>query len=141
VLNKGGHAAFLPDLTVPPGQAATVIKVFGLKVSVTVLGAFLLKRTGLPVISGFVLPLEDGRYLGYCFAPLRFPPEATEQEIAQACWDKVEPVIAARPEHWLWMYKHFRFRPAEGGEKYPPYSNPSSAFEKMDARFNSAAGR
>lgn len=133
VLNKGGHAAFLPDLTVPPGQAATVIEVFGLKVSVTVLGAFLVKRTELPVISGYVLPLENGRYLGYCFAPLRFSADATVQEIAQACWDKVEPVIAARPEHWLWMYKHFRFRPMEGGERYPAYSNTSKAFEKLVA--------
>lgn len=133
VLKKGGISAFLPDLTVPPGDTATIIKMFGMKVSVTVLGAFLSKRTGLPVMTGVCMPLDDGRYSALSDKMMRFSPDQSEQEIAQKCWDSVEKVIAARPEHYLWMYKHFRFRPKEDGERYPSYANRSKKFDKLEA--------
>lgn len=132
-LKKGQHVGFLPDLTVAPDQAATVIRFFGLKVSVTLLGPVLVKRTGKPVLTGLTLPCEDGTYFVRALPPLEFGPEATEQEIAQACWDAVEPIIAARPEHWLWMYKYFRFRPADDtAGRYPDYANRSKKFDKLD---------
>ncbi len=139
-LKKGGTVAFLPDLTVPPSQAATVIRMFGLKASVTLLGAVLVKRSGLPVITGLPIPQEDGTYYGRVLAPITFPENATEQEIAQGCWDAVEPLIAAQPEHWLWMYKFFRYRPNENGERYPAYANRSKAFDKLDARTDAPQG-
>ena len=141
VLRRGGHAAFLPDLTVPPSQAATIIQVFGLKASVTVLGAFLVKRTGVPVFTGITLPCADGTYFILGLPALSFPPEATARQIAQACWDTVEPIIAAHPEHWLWMYKHFRYRPADDAEalRYPPYAHRSRSFNKLEASVASGA--
>lgn len=141
VLRRGGHAAFLPDLTVRPSQAATIIKVFGLKASVTILGAFLVKRTGVPVFTGLSFPCDDGTYCIKGLPPLHFPTEATAQEIAQACWDAVEPGIAAHPEHWLWMYKHFRFRPTDDAEaeRYPFYAHRSRAFMKLEAAVASGA--
>lgn len=134
VLKKGGTAAFLPDLTVPPNQAATVIEMFGMKASVTLLGAVLVKRSGVPVVTGLAIPRDDGTYYCKVLGPISFPKDATEQEIAQGCWDVVEPLIAAQPEHWMWMYKFFRYRPAEGGEHYPVYSNRSKAFDKLERR-------
>ncbi len=136
VLKKGGIAAFLPDLTVPPGDVATVIRMFGLKVSVTLLGAFLGKRTGRPVLTGVCLPQRDGTYLAMATGFMQFGPEDGEQAIAQACWDSVEGIIARFPEHYLWMYKHFRFRPREEGWKYPVYANRSKKFDRLDARFS-----
>jgi lauroyl/myristoyl acyltransferase len=135
LLRRGGNAAFLPDLTVPPSQAATIIRVFGLKASVTVLGAFLVKRTGVPVLTGLTFPCDDGTYVVKGLPPLHFSPDATALEIAQACWDAVEPGIAARPEHWLWMYKHFRYRPSDEAEaeRYPPYAHRSRSFNKLEA--------
>ncbi|RFC41676.1 MAG: Lauroyl/myristoyl acyltransferase [Verrucomicrobia bacterium] len=141
VLRRGGNAAFLPDLTVRPSQAATIIKVFGLKASVTILGAFLVKRTGVPVLTGLCFPCHDGTYFVEGLPALRFSEEATAQEIAQACWDAVEPKIAAHPEHWLWMYKHFRFRPANDAEaeRYPFYAHRSRAFNKLESTVESGA--
>jgi lauroyl/myristoyl acyltransferase len=141
VLRRGGNAAFLPDLTVRPGQAATIIKVFGLKTSVTVLGAFLVKRTGVPVITGLCFPCPDGTYLVKGLPLMEFPPETTAREIAQACWDAVEPFIAAHPEHWLWMYKHFRFRPSDENQaaRYPLYARRSRAFDKLEVAVESGA--
>ena len=133
-LKKGGHAAFLPDLTVKPGNAATPISCFGLQTSVTMLHAVLAKRTGLPVIPGICLPQPDGTYLLRGFQPLVIAPDATEQEIAQQCWQVFEPVIRENPAPWLWMYKHWRYRPKTedwAPACYPDYSNPSTPFQKL----------
>ena len=131
VLKKKGHAAFLPDLTVPPSQAATIIEVFGLKVSVTLLASFLIKKTGAEVLTGIAFPTSYGCH-GHVLPIMKFSEEASEREIAQACWDAVEPLIAQRPENWLWMYKHFRFRPKTDGERYPLYANRSKKFDKLE---------
>ncbi len=131
-LRRNGFVGFLPDLTCPPSQTATIIEVFGLKASVTLLGPVLIKRTGKPVLTGIILPMDDGTYYGTQFPIQHFPPEMTEQEIAQACWNACEAFISRRPEHWLWMYKHFRYRPAEGGDRYPPYANRSKKFDKLE---------
>ena len=131
-LKKGGHAAFLPDLTVKPSQAATVIDCFGLKTSVTILHAVLAQRTGLPVIPGICIPKDDGTYLLKGFAPLDISKDATRQEIAQQCWNVFEETIREDPAPWLWMYKHWRYRPKSAApENYPPYANNSTPFEKL----------
>ncbi len=130
-LKNGGHAAFLSDLTIPPSKAATVITCFGRKTCVTAIHAELQKRTGLPVIPGMAFPLPDGRYHMQGYRPLNFGPEDSGQAIAQACWDVFEQVIRENPEPWLWMYKHWRYLPAEDAEGYPSYARPSKEFEKM----------
>ncbi len=38
---------------------------------------------------------------------------------------------APRPEHYLWSYKHFRYRPKRATREYPFYANPSGKFEKV----------
>lgn len=134
-LRRGGHVGFLPDLTVAPTQAATIIKFFGLKVSVTLLGPVLLKRTGRGVLTGLIFPFPDGTYHGLQLEPREFDGEMSEQEIAQACWDVCEPYITKYPEHWLWMYKYFRYRPADDAEigRYPHYANRSKKFDRLEA--------
>lgn len=131
-LKSGGHAAFLTDLTVKPSQTATVIKCFGLKTCVTSLHAGLQRKTRLPIIPGFTTPLPNGKYRLNVLAPLKLDENANDQEITQACWDVFESHIRKNPAPWLWMYKHWRYRPDENGERYPPYAKPSSKFSKME---------
>jgi hypothetical protein len=51
--------------------------------------------------------------------------------MAQACWDQFEPVVRKNPAPWLWMYKHFRYRPlAANLAAYPFYANISEDFER-----------
>ncbi|MFT5467620.1 MAG: KDO2-lipid IV(A) lauroyltransferase [Verrucomicrobiales bacterium] len=139
-LKRGQHVGFLPDLTVPPDQAATMIRFFGLKVSVTLLGPVLIKRLRMPMMAAITLPCEDGTYVYRILEPLIFDEDATEQEIAQASWDVFEPIIAERPEHWLWMYKFFRFRPADDeGRSYPDYANRSKKFDKLEREVSAKA--
>ena len=65
-------------------------------------------------------------------APLTFPAGADLHTITQACWDFFEPFIRARPELWLWNYKHFRYRPrAAPAEDYPFYAHWSDRFEAI----------
>lgn len=133
-LKRGGHAAFLTDLTIKPSKPATVIECFGRKTCVTAIHAELMKRTGLPVIPGICIPKPDGTYLVRGFEALRFGPDDTEQSIAQACWNVFEPVIREHPAPWLWMYKHWRFLP-EGEEKpYPSYARKNERFDEVRER-------
>ena len=132
-LKKGGHAAFLTDLTIPPGKASTAIECFGLYTCVTAVHALLAQRTDLPVIPCYFEPLKNGNYTLHLFDTLEIAEDATVQEIAQQCWDIFEPHIRKKPEFWLWMYKHWRYLPPgeEAGENYPKYANRKKGFDKM----------
>lgn len=131
VLKGGGNAAFLTDLTVPPDGAAVAVDCFGFTACVTGLHGFLKSRTGAVLIPGYSIPREDGGYLMRICKPLQVEPGATSAAIAQQCWDVFEPHIREFPEPWLWMYKHWRYRPrGDRGEGYPTYSNHSKKFDK-----------
>ena len=128
MLKKGTAVALLCDLTVPSTKAATVINCMGFKTCVTPIHAEFARRLDLPVFPGLCIPQDDGNYNIKAFPALDIGPQDTAAEIAQKCWDVFEPHVRAHPEHWIWMYKHWRFRPIEGGENYPPYANPTSYF-------------
>jgi hypothetical protein len=66
------------------------------------------------------------------------PEGATHQQIAQACWDAFEPVVRRNPAPWLWMYKHWRYKPMAAGRPYPFYAQESPFFEQVAARPNYA---
>jgi lauroyl/myristoyl acyltransferase len=133
-LKRGGHAAFLPDLTIKPSKPATIIECFGRKTCVTAIHAQLMKRTGLRVIPGICIPKPDGTYLVRGFPALTFGPDDTDQTIAQACWDVFEPVIRENPAPWLWMYKHWRYLPEGEEERYPSYARRNEKFDEVRER-------
>ena len=62
--------------------------------------------------------------------PLEFSKEDFHQKIAQMCWESFEPTIRQRPEQWLWLYKHWRYRPVEDAGCYPFYANSSEKFAR-----------
>ena len=130
-LKNRGHAAFLTDLNIPPGRAATVIESMGFPTCVTALHAELARRTRLPVIPGICLPKPDGNYIMRGLAPLRIEEGMTDQEIAQLCWDAFEPFILENPAPWLWMYKHWRYLPAGGEDRHPAYATRSKKFDRL----------
>jgi hypothetical protein len=70
---------------------------------------------------------------------IEFPAGASLQEMAQACWDQFEPVVRKNPGPWLWMYKHWRYRPANPDRPYPFYANFYRPFENMLAANRSSA--
>jgi lauroyl/myristoyl acyltransferase len=135
-LHRGGRVAILTDLTIPAQLPTVVIDCFGLKTSVTFAHAWAHRRAGASVINVHCEPLPRGRYRVVFHPPIEFPPEASFQEIAQICWNQFEPYVRQNPAPWLWMYKHWRYRPLnEDPALYPFYANLSPYFERrLDER-------
>jgi KDO2-lipid IV(A) lauroyltransferase len=131
VLRRKGRTALLVDLTVPPAQGAVVIDCFGLKTSVTSAHAWLQEQTDVPIIPAHCEPLPDGRYRLIFHPKIARSADMTHQQIAQACWNSFEPYVRKNPAPWLWMYKHWRYRPAKPDRPYPFYANFYRPFEDM----------
>lgn len=130
-LRRGGRTAVLVDLTVPPSQGAVVIECFGLKTSVTSAHAWLHHNTGTPIVPAHCEPLANGRYRIVFHRRIDDATKLSEQQIAQACWDSFEPYVRKNPAPWLWMYKHWRYRPSDARRPYPFYANIEPRFDKL----------
>ena len=130
-LRRGERVAIFADLTISAKIPSVVIDCFGMKRCVSFAQAWLHQRTGAPIINAHMEPLPDGRYRLVFHPPLNLRAGASAREIAQACWDQFEPVIRKNPAPWMWMYKHWRYRPASAEQDaYPFYSNVSPHFEQ-----------
>jgi lauroyl/myristoyl acyltransferase len=138
-LRRGGCVAILTDLTLPARLPTVAIDCFGLKTSVTFAHAWAHRRAGATIINVHCEPLPRGRYRVVFHPVAEFAPDASLQEIAQKCWDQFEPVVAKNPAPWMWMYKHWRYRPlAPDARSYPFYANISQDFERrLDERARS----
>jgi lauroyl/myristoyl acyltransferase len=138
-LRRGGCVAILTDLTLPAQLPTVAIDCFGLKTSVTFAHAWAHRRAGATIINVHCEPLPHGRYRVVFHPIVEFAPDASLQEIAQTCWNQFEPVVRRNPAPWLWMYKHWRYRP-EGAnpDAYPFYANVSPQFEKRLAESEQA---
>jgi hypothetical protein len=77
---------------------------------------------------------ESGRCRVVVHPKLEIPPGATEQQIAQLCWDQFEPIIRENPSPWLWMYKAWRFRPKNAERPYPFYAHSAPRFDALVAQ-------
>jgi lauroyl/myristoyl acyltransferase len=130
-LRRGGTTALLIDLTVPPDQGAVAIDCFGLKTSVTSAHAWLHQKTGVPIIPVHTEPLPDGRYRVVFHRGIAHTEQMSLQQIAQACWNSFEPYARKNPGPWLWMYKHWRYRPTDADRPYPFYAHVYEDFDEI----------
>ncbi len=132
-LREGGKFGFLVDLSLDPRQGSVCIEQFGgLKTSVTQMHAALALKTGAAIVPLICRPLPDGRYRIVYHPQMDVPAGTPPREIAQMTWDAVEPVLRENPEHWLWAYKHWRFKPSNGDtSRYPFYSNTTDRFDRI----------
>ncbi len=131
IAKRGGTTGMLIDLNLPPAQAATVIEGFGMKMCVPLLHGVLAQRANALLVPVETQPQADGTCRIIAHPALEISDGASIAAIAQQCWDAFEPILRARPELWLWPYKHFRFRPRENQRAYPSYANASAKFEKL----------
>lgn len=132
IVKRGGPTGMLIDLNLPPTQAATVLDAHGgLKMCVPLIHAVLAGRTGALLVPVETQPQPDGTCRVIAHPALDVPEGATVNEIAQLCWDAFEPIVHARPQEYLWPYKHFRYRPRDAAREYPAYANESGKFEKL----------
>jgi lauroyl/myristoyl acyltransferase len=131
VLRRKGTTAILVDLTVPPDEGAVAIECFGLKTSVTSAHAWLHQQTGVPIIPVHCEPLPGGRYRVVFHRKIDTTQDMTLRQIAQACWNSFEPYVRTNPAPWLWMYKHWRYRPTNAERPYPSYAHVMRRFDEM----------
>src|SRR6266700_6240067 len=129
VLRRKGRTALLVDLTLHPKMPSVAIDCFGLKTSVTSAHAWLNEQTGAPIIPAHTEPLANGRYR-LVFHPKIETAGRSYQQIAQACWNSFEPYVRKNPAPWLWMYKHWRYKPAAADRPYPFYARLHRRFDK-----------
>jgi Kdo2-lipid IVA lauroyltransferase/acyltransferase len=129
VLRRKGRTALLVDLTLHPKMPSVAIDCFGLKANVTSAHAWLNEQTGAPIIPAHTEPLANGRYR-VVFHPKIETEGRNYQQIAQACWNSFEPYVRKNPAPWLWMYKHWRYKPAVADRPYPFYARPHGRFDK-----------
>jgi Kdo2-lipid IVA lauroyltransferase/acyltransferase len=135
-LKRGVPVGILIDLTLKMSEPAVIFRTFGLPMRATMMHAVLHDRTRAPIMPFIALPRKGGGYLIRAFEPMQFPPGAPFNEIAQACWDKFEPLIEEHPEQWLWGYKHWRYRPANPEKAHPFYANRSDLFDAEFEKIN-----
>jgi Kdo2-lipid IVA lauroyltransferase/acyltransferase len=128
-LRRGRPVGLLTDLTLKMGDPAVIIDEFGLKTRVTLAHSLLHERTKAAIVPFITVPGSRGRYMVRLLPSLIFPGGTSYQEISQACWDQFEPIIKEHPEHWLWAYKHWRYRPSATDRAYPSYANRSGKFD------------
>lgn len=128
-LKRGRHVALLTDLTLKPHEPSIAINCFGLPTCVTYAHTWLHQRTGAPIVPVYIEPLPDGRYRFDMQSKLEIANGATDVEIAQAVWDRFEPIVRRNPAPWLWMYKHWRYKLAGAAKPYPFYANVGPNFE------------
>lgn len=130
VLRKGSSVGILIDLTSKMNDPGVIIQAFGLRMRTTMIHTFLHERTAVPIVPSITLPRRDGGYFVRVLDPLHFPPGTSHQRVAQACWDRFEPIIRQYPEQWLWVYKHWRYLPSAADRKYPFYARRSERFDR-----------
>ena len=137
IVKRGGATGMLLDLNLRPTQAATIVEAFSsadtpsLLMCVPLLHAVLAARAGALLVPVFTEPQADGTVRISAQPAIELPPDASVPEIAQRCWKIFEPFVRARPDLYLWAYKHFRYRPRATSRAYPAYSHESGAFEKL----------
>jgi KDO2-lipid IV(A) lauroyltransferase len=129
-VRRNGCVGVLIDLALSLDQPGEVIDAFGMKMHVTFLHVLLHQRTGVPLVPLTNVPHGDGTCTITAHPPLAFPPDASQQEIVQGCWDFFESVIRARPDLWLWSYRHWRNKPEGATREYPDYAHVSPKFER-----------
>ncbi len=132
-LKEGGKMGMLIDLNLKPSEGPVIIRCFGhLLTPVTRLPAELALRTGAALVPVECLPRSDGGYRVRYLPALPVTSSSTVEEIAQACWDALEPGLRAYPDLWLWSYKHWRYKPVgAAGERYPFYANTHEEFQDL----------
>lgn len=132
-LKSGGKFHMLIDLNLDPSEPSVVVNEFnGLKTCATQMHVALAQRTGALLVPAECRPLPDGGYRMVLHEPIACPPEVKAEEVAQRCWDVLEPSLREQPECWLWPYKHWRFKPADDASgRYPFYANVAKRFDKL----------
>ena len=125
-LKRGECIALLIDLNALPSRGGIWVDFFGKPVFSYSAAAALALHTGAALVGAVSHPLPDGR-IRIVYGP-EIPCAATGNDetdlraVSQDCLRYCEGVIRQRPEHWLWIYRRWKFRPTAELGGFPYYS-------------------
>jgi lauroyl/myristoyl acyltransferase len=125
-LKRGECVALLIDLNALPSRGGIWLDFFGKPVFSYSAAAALALHTGAAIVGAVAHPLPDGRFR-IVYGP-EIPCVATGNDevdlrvVSQNCLQYCEEVIRQRPEHWLWIYRRWKFRPTAELGGFPYYS-------------------
>jgi len=115
-LKAGRSVGVLMDQNVNPAEGIFV-DFFGVPAATSTGVAILALRTGAPVLTGYLTPLDGGRYTFKFLPPIdmeRTGDTAEDLRVnTQRLNDVLERVIREQPESWLWGHKRWKNRPPE----------------------------
>jgi KDO2-lipid IV(A) lauroyltransferase len=117
---NGGSVAMLPDLNLKPQGAAALADVFGVSAWLTSAHVEISRRCDIPMVLAVCEPHPDGRAVLRVLDVIHAGREnshLSRQELTQRVWDRIETAVRDCPEHWLWMYRHWRFRQSDDTEQ------------------------
>ncbi|HBJ37713.1 MAG TPA: hypothetical protein DDZ51_23745 [Planctomycetaceae bacterium] len=123
---RGGNIALLPDLNLRPQGAAVAINVFGVSAWMTAAHVEISRRCDAPMVLAVCEPQSDGRATLRVLDVIRAGGDnshLTRTELTQMVWDRIELAVRQRPELWLWMYHHWRYRPSEQSDSASPQAD------------------
>lgn len=132
-LRNGDKIALVLDQNTKPIEGGVFVPFLGRAAPVSSAPALLALRLNVPIIVGILLPTPAGRYETL---PMEFISteglaenrDAALHVLTQRIVDVLSAAIRANPEHWVWGYKRWKFRPADANaEDYPYYSRPLNA--------------
>lgn len=142
ILSKREKIVLLMDQNTKPSDGGVFTPFFGLPVLVSTAPAAIALRTGARLIFGYCVPHENGTYRVLLLDSM--PVERHEGKPSQQDVDtltakissKSEEVIRLYPEHWMWMYKRWKYVPPGYDRKdLPWYAKAfSNKLDRQDAR-------
>ena len=120
-LSQKGDVGFLIDQNIQEKEGVYV-PLFGRPACTTFSVAALARRTGAPVVAGFICPdARPGRYRIRFYPPIEVVPGADETkdliEYTARFNQYVEEVIREFPDCWLWGHRRFQTQP-DGSNPY-----------------------
>ena len=130
-LKGNGKVAILLDQNTRPYDGGVFVNFFGRPTPISTIVAALCLHTKCLVAFGSCLPDRQGHYYCTPIVKLSWPQlegadkEERQRKITQEIAQTMEARIRERPEHWLWMYKRWKYiAPGYEAWQYPFYSHP-----------------
>jgi KDO2-lipid IV(A) lauroyltransferase len=118
VLRNNRFLTFLADQDA--GRRGVFVPFFGRLASTPVGVVRFARLTRSPIIPGYAIRHEDGRYElrlpGTIFVREDLPPDEAEKEALTALVAQLEAVIREHPEQWFWMHRRWKTRPNQEKE-------------------------
>lgn len=131
-LKADSKIALVLDQNTKPSAGGIFLEFFGLPVPMSSAVAMMALRTTTQVLVGVCIADRHGRY-NVPEARLVPVPAAgkshseAQRELTVAISKELEQVVRRHPEHWLWMYKRWKYiAPGVPADHYPFYAKPLS---------------